>query len=112
MNPRANRNAATISQTVTLPYPDNASWIVKRRRIVPAAITTIITEPAGSGRVISAHTVAANRQRRPQLRASNPACGRIQIVPARTSGRIHRHRSAGCATPAGAVTVAGGTMAR
>ena len=56
-------------------------------------MTITITEPAGSGRVISAQMVAANRQRNPQLRGAKPACGRSQTTPAARRGAAQRHRA-------------------
>ena len=72
MNPRANRKAATIIQTVAFENPTRASCTVNSRSSMPSEMTITIIEPAGSGRVISEQMVAANRQRNPQLRGANP----------------------------------------
>ena len=53
-------------------------------------MTITIIEPAGSGRVISEKMVAANRQRNPQLRGANPACGRSQTAAPATRGAVQR----------------------
>src|SRR5437899_7811163 len=58
--------------------------------MAPLAIVAIINAPAAIGRVISAQTVAAKRQRRPQLRASKPPCGSSQTAAATASGTIQR----------------------
>ena len=54
--------------------------MTRKNRGTPREMTMTITEPAGSGRVISEQMVAPNRQRNPQLRGANPACGRSQIA--------------------------------
>ena len=93
MNPRANRNAATIIQTVAFENPTRASWTVNSRSSMPSEMTITIIEPAGSGRVIREQMVAANRQRKPQLRGANPPCGMSQTTAATTRGAAQRHRS-------------------
>ena len=97
-NPRANRKAATISQTVTFEYPERPSWIVNSRSTTPSEMVITITDPAGSGRVMSEQMVAANRQRNPQLCGANPACGNVQTTAATSSGAAQRHRSDDSAT--------------
>src|SRR4051794_28032351 len=97
--------------------------MVKRRRTTPIEITITITEPAGSGRVISEQMVAANRQRNPQLRGGNPACGSSQTTAASSSGAAQRQRSDDSCThlymrkrrplnPAAAVCVSEGVTSR
>ena len=90
MMPRENRNAETISQTVGLANPASASCTVTRPIRLDAAIASITTAPAASGRVISAQTVAANSVSRPQLRAGKPACGISHTAAPAASGIIHR----------------------
>src|SRR5207249_3506732 len=71
-------------------YPDRASWIVNSRSSTPREMAITMTDPAGSGRVISEQIVAPNRQRNPQLRGANPACGDSQIAAATRSGAAQR----------------------
>ncbi len=93
MNPRAKRNAATMSHTVTFENPERPSWTVNSRSSMPSAMTMIIIDPAGIGRVMSEQIVAAKRQRRPQLRGGKPACGIAQFSAATRKGAAQRHRS-------------------
>ena len=70
MNPRANRKAATIIQTVTFENPTRASWTVNSRRSMPSEMTITIIEPAGSGRVIKRADGGGKQAEKP------PAAGR------------------------------------
>ena len=91
--PRANRNAATISHTVVLAKPASPSWMVNRPSRLPVVMATMPTAPAGSGRHISAATVAANNASSAQLAALNPPCGTSQTAVPTASGTAHRQRA-------------------
>ena len=64
-------------------------------------IATIPIAPAGNGRHISADTVAANNDSRPQAGALKPECGTSQIAMPTAGGTAHRHRSGGAVAPGG-----------
>ena len=74
-------------------------------------IETSTTAPDGSGRVISAQTVAANRHSSPQLRGLKRACGSSQTAPATARGTNHRHRAIGPVTMVFESGVVGGGKA-
>src|SRR5262245_21895229 len=105
--PRAKRKAATISQTVGLAKPASASCTGTSPNSVDAVIANSATAPAGKGRVISATTVAAKSESRPQARASIRACGSSQMTAPAMTGTSQRQ----CWPPARARSDECGTTA-